>query len=399
MRLARLAAAALSLFAMPAAAQTVAPLAEVRVRHEHAVVDGIPRDADAVTTRVRTGLLVSEGHWSALAEVQGNLAIVGDYFDGLHPNPNGPLIADPKSIGIYRAQVQYKTSGLTLTGGRQRIMLDDERFVGAAAIRNNGQTFDAVRAEVSSIQGLKADVTYAWAVHTVWGIDGNGARQGVIDGDNVFATLAYATPVGTLTGFAYVVDQDEAAVQSYRLSSQTYGLRLAGNRAFGAAKLSYQASWARQSDWHRNPNDYAADYWLADVAAAFAGPRLGAGYEVFGASDGRPFTSIQTPLAAVFKFNGWAEKFTPKPPDGLRDLYASGGWWWKQVGRAKNVSVTAIWHRFDSDRLVRHYGDEIDLLAQGTVGRTTASLRLADYRADKAATDTRKLWLQLDWAL
>lgn len=398
MRLACL-AATLSLLATPAAAQTIAPLAEARLRYEHAEVDGIARDANAVTTRVRAGVSVADGRWSALAEAQGNLAIVGDYFDGLHPDPTRPLVADPQSIGLYRAQVQYKAPGVTLTGGRQRIVLDDERFVGAAAIRNNGQTFDAVRAELSPIKGLKADVTYAWAVHTVWGIDGNGARQGVIDGDNVFATLAYATPVGTLTGFAYLVDQDETAVQAYRLSSQSYGVRFAGSRALGPARLAYQASFARQSDWHRNPNDYTADYWLADVAAVFAGPRLGAGYEVLGAGDGRAFTSFQTPLASVFKFNGWAEKFTPKPGDGLRDLYASGGWAWKQVGRARNLGVTAIWHRFHSDRLVRHYGNELDLLAQATLGHTTASLRLADYRADKAATNTRKLWLQLDWAL
>ncbi|KQN00590.1 hypothetical protein [Sphingomonas sp. Leaf25] len=385
--------------ASPAMAQSVKPLVDARLRYEHADQDGLPRTADGVTARVRAGLSVSDGRWSALAEAQGNLAIVGDYFDGLHPDATRPLIADPQSIGLYRAQVQYRAPAMTLTAGRQRIVIDDERFVGAAAIRNNGQTFDAVRAELTPAKGLKADVTYAWAVHTVWGIDGTGARQGVIEGNNILANLGYTTPIGTLTGFAYLVDQDEAAVQAYRLSSQTYGLRFAGSRAIGKAKLGYQASWARQSDHGRNPNDYSADYWLADASLDLAGPRLGLGYEVLGADDGRPFTSFQTPLAAVFKFNGWTEKFTPKPADGLRDLYASGGWGWKQVGRAKNVSVQAIWHRFESDRLVRHYGDELNFLAQATLGRTTASVRYADYRADRFATDTRKFWLQLDWTI
>jgi hypothetical protein len=48
---------------------------------------------------------------------------------------------------------------------------------------------------------------------------------------------------------------------------------------------------------------------------------------------------------------------------------------------------------------VRQYGNEIDLLAQARIGRTVASLRYADYRADRFATDTRKLWLQMDWTL
>jgi hypothetical protein len=385
--------------ASPAIGQSVKPLAEARVRYETAHQDGLPRDADAMTARVRAGLSISDGRWSALAEAQGNLAIVDDYFDGLAPDPTRPLVADPQSIGLYRAQLQYRTAGAALTAGRQRIVLDDERFVGAAGIRNNGQTFDAVRAELTPMKGLKVDLSYAWSVNTVWGIDGTGARQGAIGGDNVLANIGYATPAGTLTGFAYRVDQDEAAVQGYRLSSQTYGVRFAGTRPIGRATLTYQASWATQSDLNRNPNDYRADYWLADASIDLAGPRLGAGYEVLGADDGRPFTSFQTPLAAVFRYNGWTERFTPKPPDGLRDLYASGGWGWKRLGRASNVSVQAIWHRFESDRLVRHYGDEWNFLAQATIGGTIASLRYADYRADRFATDTRKLWLQLDWTI
>ncbi|WP_294337374.1 hypothetical protein [uncultured Sphingomonas sp.] len=53
--------------------------------------------------------------------------------------------------------------------------------------------------------------------------------------------------------------------------------------------------------------------------------------------------------------------------------------------------MTAIWHRFESDRLVWHYGNALDLPAQGLLGRTTAGIRFADYRADTAAVDTRKL--------
>jgi hypothetical protein len=386
--------------AMPAMAQTITPLADVRLRHEHVEEGGLPRDSDAVTARVRTGLQVDTGRWSALAEAQGNLAIVGNYYDGLHGGASQrPLISDPQNIALYRAQLQYRSPLLTVTGGRQRLALEDERFVGAASIRNNGQTFDAVRAEVTPTKGVKADVTYAWSVRTVWGIDGADARQQAIGGNNVFALLSVLTPVGTLTGFTYLVDRDEAAVQGYRLSSQTYGVRLYGSRRLGKATLSWNASHARQSDYHRNPNDYAADYWLADVGLDLAGPRVGAGYEVLGASGGAGFTSFQTPLAAGFKFQGWTDRFNPTPPDGVRDLYASAGWNWKQVGKLKAVQLLAAYHRFDSDRVVRHYGDTLNLLAQAKVGRTTVGVRYADYMADRFATDLRKLWLQLDWAL
>jgi len=333
---------AAALPAAPAAAQTLTPLADARLRYEHVEQDGLPQDSDAVTVRLRTGVQATLGSWSALVQAQGNLAILPDYFDGLHgPATLRPLIADPDSVAIYRAQLRYTTSGAAITAGRQVIQLDDERFVGAAQIRNNGQTFDAVRAELTPVKGLKADVSYIWSVRTVNGIEGRGARPTAIGGDTVLAKLGWDSPVGKLTGFAYLIDEDEVAVQNYRLSSQTYGGRLAGTRAIGTAKLAYQLSYARQSDYHRNPNRYAANYWLADLSLDLNGPKLGGGYEVLGAgsgaSAGNAYASFQTPLSSVFKFQGWADKFTTTPADGIRDAYASAGWGWKQIGRLKAV--------------------------------------------------------------
>lgn len=391
--------------AAPATAQTITvkPLAEARLRYEMVDQDGLARNADAVTARLRTGAEAQVGPWSALAEAQGTLAIVGDYDDGLHGGATRPLVPDPQNVALYRAQIAYRTDPLSLTVGRQRIALDDERFVGNIPFRQNAQTFDAGRVQIVAIKGVKADLSYVRAVHTIWGVDGTGARPSAIGGDTVLANLAWTTPAGTLTGFGYWIDEDEAAVQGFRLSSRTLGGRLAGARPIGLAKLRYQASYAHQDDLHRNPNDYAADYWLADAGLDLGGLRVGGGYEVFSAGRGRnrgaAFTSFQTPLAANFKFNGWAEKFTTKPADGLRDLYGSAGWVWPTIGALKAVSLSAIYHRFESDRLVRHYGNEIDLLAQARLGRTTASLRFADYAADRFATDTRKLWLQLDWTI
>ena len=390
--------------AMPATAQAqtlaVKPLAEARLRYEQADQDGLADDSsDALTLRVRAGFQASRGPLTALVEAQGNLAIAGDYYDGLHGAATRPLIGDPQNVALYRAQMALSLPFATLTAGRQRVGLDDERFVGNAAFRQNAQTFDAVRAEVTPLKGLKADLTYAWAVRTIWGVDGTGARQRAVSGDNLFANLSYATPVGTLTGFGYWVDQDEAAVQGFRLSSKTLGVRLAGARPIGKAKLAYQLSYARQSDMGRNPNDYTADYWLADVALDLNGPKLGAGYETLGASSGVALTSFQTPLGTLFKFQGWADKYLTTPPDGVRDLYVNAGWSWKAIGPAKAVTLQAAWHRYESDRLTRHYGDELNLLASAKFGKTTASVRFADYQADLFATDTCKFWLQLDWMI
>ena len=187
-------------------------------------------------------------------------------------------------------------------------------------------------------------------------------------------------------------------MQGYRISSQTYGVRFAGARELSrAAKFSYQLSYARQSDYHRNPGDYAADYWLADATLDVRGWKLNGGYEILSAGSAA-LTSFQTPLGTNFKFQGWADKFLTTPANGVRDLYVGGGRGWKQIGLFSTVAFAVTWHRFESDRLDQHYGDEWDVLLSGKLAKTALSIRYADYDAGTMATDTRKLWLQLDWA-
>jgi len=397
-----LAIAILVTAAAPACADPILlkPLVDLRVRYENDHQDGLAANSDALTARLRAGVSASSGPWSALVEEQGLLAIDNNYYDGLQGAATRPLINDPENIALSRAQIQYKTSKLTITAGRQRIMLDDERFVGFSGFRENGQTFDAVRSEWTPIKGLKADVSYVWSVRTIWGMDGFGARQQAVSGNNVLANLSYATPIGAVTGFAYLVDQDEAAVQGFRLSSQTYGARFTGWRPLAkGVKLSWQASYATQSDYHRNPNSYRAVYYLIDATLDASGWKLNGGYEVLGADKGTALTSFETPLATLFKFQGWADKFLTTPPNGVRDLYGSVGYGVKQIGPAQAVTLQAVYHRFDSDRLSQHEGNELDLLASARLGRTMLSARYADYRADTFATDTHKFWLQLDWIL
>ncbi|MEO5808485.1 MAG: alginate export family protein [Sphingomicrobium sp.] len=379
---------------------SVKPIIDTRLRYEHVDQQGFGDNADALTARLRAGAEFSSGDWTLLAEGESTLALHERYDSGLNGKTRYPTVADPENIGLNRFQLQYRgLAGTLITAGRQRINLDDQRFVGSSGWRDNEQTFDAARVETVIVKNLKADLTYAWSVRTIWGIDGKGARPQAIGGNNMFANLVYNTPYGKLTGFAYLIDQDQAAVQSFRLSSQTYGLRFAGSRPLSAkARLNYTASYARQSDFHRNPNDYAADYYALEAGLDVAALKLGLGYEVLGADDGRPLTSVQTPLATLHKFQGWADKFLLTPPNGLRDLYASGGYGWKSVAGLEAINAVVVYHRLDSDRLGITYGSEWDAMVAAKRGHWTATAKLADYRAKGFATDTRKIWLMLEWA-
>jgi hypothetical protein len=383
----------------PATGITTKPLLDLRLRWENVDQDGIAKDADAITLRSRVGAEIIAGDFRLLGEAEGTAPLVEHYFSGLNGKTQYPLIGDPGNAEINRLQLQYKgIKKTTVTVGRQLINIEDQRFVGAAAWRQNEQTLDAARIEYGDSKGLQLDFTYAWSDRTIWGVDGTGVRQQAVSGDNIFATASYPTPIGKLTGFAFLVDQDEAVVQNFRQSSQSYGARFAGSRPLSKkAKLIYALSYARQSDYHRNPNRYHADYALAELGAEIAAWKVGLGYELLGADKGLAFTSFQTPLATLHKFQGWADKFLTTPPNGIQDYYVQAGYGWKKALGLDAINALAVYHRFDSARAGQHYGNEWDASLAAKKGHWTATAKFADYKAKTFATDTRKAWLQLEW--
>lgn len=395
-------AAAVAALTIPAAAraQEFKPLLDLRVRWENVDQDGFVSNADALTLRGRAGAELRSGTWSLLAEGEGTAALLEKYDGGVNGKISYPIVADPENIELNRLQLQYR--GLpkaVVTVGRQRINIDDQRFVGSSGWRQNEQTFDAARVEFGDSKGLKVDLTYSWSVRTIWGIDGRGARQQAVGGNNVFTTVSHPTVLGALSGFAFVLDQDEAQVQGFKFSSQTYGIRLAGSRTLSpSAKINYALSYASQSDLHRNPNEYRADYWLADLGLEVESAKLGLGHERLGADNGLPLTSFQTPLATLHKFQGWSDKFLVTPPNGIRDWYASAGYGWKKIAGLNAINAALVYHRFTSDRLNTDYSNEWDVLISATKGPWSATAKLAAYDANDFASDTRKLWLQLEWS-
>ncbi len=398
-----LAAITMTTFAAPALANpvTLKPLIDARLRYESVDQAGIAQMAEAVTARVRAGFEAKSGAFALLAESEATLALAEDYNSGVNGKAAYPIVADPQNVELNRLQLQFTGIPKTVvTLGRQRINLDDQRFVGSVGFRDNEQTFDAVRVEFAGIKNVKADITYAWSDRTIWGVDGFGARPAAIDGGNVFANLSYKHKFGTLTGFAYLVDQDEAAVQGFRLSSQTYGARFTGSAPLSkVAKLTYAASYARQSNYRNNPNVYGADYWLGELGVEARGFKLLGGYEVLGSSSGVALTSFQTPLATLHKFNGWADKFLTTPANGLRDAYVTLGYGKPKLGKLTALTAQATYHDFRSDRLGQNYGSEINLLLSAKLKRYTFTLKYADYNAAAFATDTRKFWASVEWAM
>ena len=138
-----------------------------------------------------------------------------------------------------------------ITLGRQRINLDDQRWVGSVGWRQNEQTFDAVRVE-ASLGPLALDVTHAIDQRTIFGED--AAPRASLNGDFLFAgAAANAGPV-RVKAFAYLVGYEEPFALAN--SSQTYGAILSGAIPLGGERsIVLRASHARQSDLGANPVD------------------------------------------------------------------------------------------------------------------------------------------------
>ena len=387
--------------ASPALADAVKikPIIDVRLRYESVDQKPFAQDASAITARVRAGFEAKTGDFTLLAEAEGILAIDEGYNSGVNGRTAFPVIPDPQTIGLNRLQLQYRGLPKTvITVGRQRINLDDQRFVGGVGWRQNEQTYDAARVEWAGVKNLKVDLTYAWKVRTIWGVDGTPTRPESVSGNNIFGNASLTTKLGTLTAFGYAVDQDQTPL--FANSSITYGGRFAGAHPFTkTTKLNYMLSYARQIDYGRNPNRYTAEYFAGDLSLGIKALTIGAGFEILGADKGGALTSFQTPLATLHKFNGWADKFLVTPPNGLRDAYGSLGYGFKKVGPFETLGLTAAYHRYGSDRLGLRYGDEINLQAMAKMKRYTFLLKYADYSAKGFATDTKKFWASIEWAL
>jgi hypothetical protein len=365
-------------------------LFDLRARYEGVGQDGMVEDAEALTSRLRVGFqtaplkktsLLAEGVW------------IEDLADDYNSTTNGltqfPVVADPSDFAAINrfAIINKSLENATLTFGRQRIVLDDQRFVGNVGWRQNEQTFDAIRAQLGTGK-LKADLSYVDQVNRVFGPDSPVGRW---HGDIVLANVSQALPVGTLTFFDYFIDLDDAITQS----SNTLGARLTGSKKLGTIGGTYILSYAHQADAGRNPVSFTDDYYLLEGGLSFTKIGVGLGYEVLG---GNGTASFQMPLGTLHAFQGWADKFLTTPAAGMEDSYLKLSYPMGKRGAFTNISAVAFFHDYSAEQGSAHFGSELNLQLIARTEKMVLTLKYADYRADELLTDTDKLWLSVDYA-
>lgn len=372
------------------ARQVLVPYADIRYRIETVDQQGLPHDATASTLRVRAGVRTAE--WLGLsAQIEGEaIATIGSekFNDTINGRTGYPVVADPEDVLLNQVFVKWRPlAQAEAVVGRQAVNIDNQRWIGSVGWRQNDQTLDAVRVTAKPAKGVVLDYLHAWRINRVFGTD---SPQGVWRDVNVHgARLAYTFGgVGTLSGYGYWLDIPASPASS----SATLGIRLAGERAIAPdLKLLYSAEYADQRDHGPNPADFSLDYGAVEGGLVYGPASVRIGWERL---DGNGTAAVQTPLATLHAFNGWADKFLSTPANGLRDLYVDLGYRLTGDGPLKGASFRLAWHDFRSVRGDLNYGREWGGSATFPVHKSiTLVAKVARYDADEFATDTTKTWL------
>lgn len=364
-----------------------------RVRYENVEQTGL-RDADALTLRTRLGFTTASLQgWKAMIEAENIIAAEGDSYSQAGLNTGGAgraVVADPESTEINQAFLAYTGGKTTVTAGRQRLVLDNARFIGDVGWRQNAQTFDAVSVQDKSLDQTTLTYAYLEQINRVFS---DRHAQGKWQSDSHLLNASYAGyPVGTLTGYAYLLDFKNAAAAAQ--SCATYGASLTGTAKFTEVlKIAYRVELAHQTDYGSSALNYATTYYALEAGLTGKPGSFTVGHEVLGSDNNVGF---KTPLATLHAFNGWADLFLTSPAAGLRDTYVKAA-----VNLPGGVSLLAFEHWYAADATRTALGTEFNLQFSRKFGQATTGLvKYADFhREGTGYPNVQKFWAQVEFAL
>jgi hypothetical protein len=213
------------------------PTLDMRARVEIADLDNKGADglnrSEAYTLRTRLGYGTKP--WKGLmayAEGENITAVAGgQYNDGTEPGSGKTVIADPTKTEVNQVFLNLNRKDWLdthVTLGRQRIILDDSRFVGNVGWRQNEQTFDAVRGSTSlGVEDLNVSYAYMRYARRIFGDKDQGttAQKDWRTNNHVVHVAYTGFDAVDVTGFAYIFEFNRAQANS----SATVGFRLTGD--------------------------------------------------------------------------------------------------------------------------------------------------------------------------
>lgn len=368
-------------------------LFDTRYRYEYVDQDGLPKTANASTIRTRLGYETGKFMgFSALMEVEAIRRLGGEnYNNTINGKTTYPVVADPEDTAVNRLQLTYSgVPDTAVTVGRQVINLDNQRFVGAVAWRQNDQTFDAASITNKSIKDTTLFYAYSDQVNRVFGTDAKtGANMGVWDHNNIhLMNASYAgLPFGKITGYSYLLDVDDAKT----LSSATYGARFEGKYPIAQnVNGLFNFEYAHQTDYADNPSNFSHNYFSLEPGVTVGQWTVKGQFESIGSNGTH---SMQFPLSTLHAFDGWVDKFLTTPVKGLVDANIGVTYVVKSENPYLNgVKAVVVYHDFSAEKDSTHYGTEWDaMLEQMFEKYYTVGIKVGSYNANALYTDTVKI--------
>jgi len=368
----------------------------LRYRYEHVDQDNLLQNANASTVRIRLNYQTAVWEsWSVFGEFDHVAEVIlNEYNSGAGTSPDRTqysIVADPKGSDLNQLYLQYGPSqNWRLRLGRQKILLDNHRFVGHVGWRQNEQTYDGLGLTVKSIPNTDLFYSYIEHVNRIFG-DKVAAGDHSVNTHLLNAKIRLGT-AWSITPYVYYIDNDD--VPSF--STLTFGARLSGKMSAGDASFNLLAELATQSDAANNPVSYDADYVHLNVLwTAGNGLGIGAAFESLGGDPASAGMAFRTPLATLHAFQGWNDMFLTTPDSGIDDLYFTFKY------KIALWTLQAVYHDFSSEAGSSDFGTELDLSAGRKLSdRYGLLLKAGLFNADSASplstgVDTNKFWVML----
>lgn len=363
-----------------------------RLRHEHVNDDAFANSAHATTLRLRTGLRWQpSASFVALLEGEGTASAGDHYNSGANRQTQYPAIIDPEAVALNQLWARWQGGNGAVQIGRQRLLLDDQRWVGNVGWRQNEQTFDAASFEWNPVRTLSLRYHWLDRVHRVSTDEAVDRLARARALDSHLFNAAYKWGIHRATAYAYMHEDQDVA----NASTSTLGVRWSTEAVKEGHGWGLLAELARQSDYANNPQSFSHGYWRVEPSLTRRGVAFRAGWEHLG-GDGR--SALQTPLATLHAFNGWADRFLVTPATGLEDRYLSASARLGHLTSAGPLSWTVAWHDYRADSGNARYGQEWNASVAVPLTKSLNGLvKVADYRADDLGRDSSKVWLQVEW--
>lgn len=322
------------------------------------------KDANALTLRSLIGWQTAPYHnWSFAAQLTNVSKLSNDFNDGTNSyrtngatNDNSKIeyakVVDPDYTDLNQLFVDW--TGIKNTKfrlGRQIVNLDNVRFIGDIAFRQNTQVFDGLSILNKSIPDTEIFLAHFDKVRQIF----TTHRSGDLDIANIRYRIS---PTEFLVGYAYLSDFEKLGFGNAwfgagalnntfnnfeaNQANKIFGLRLDGTHPFTPNyRAHYTAEYAKQDDY--KGGDQRIDAYYYKLGGGFGIDNFNMRIDQEKLSSNDNLYAFQTPFGTNHLFQGWVDKFLVTPLEGIKDTFVTATY------RYGDFLFFADYHVIDSD--------------------------------------------------